>query len=56
LPSGINSDNGASCGAVVRADRTVTCGLLKKGLLKGQGRAAAGRVWVADISIPKGLR
>ncbi len=55
LPSGINSDNGASCGAVVRANHTVTCGLLKKGLLRGKGRAAAGRVSVANISLPRGL-
>jgi hypothetical protein len=31
---------------------TVTLGLPKPGLLKGDGPASAGDVWVADIGVP----
>ena len=41
---------------IVRATGTVTCGFLKIGLLKGQGPGYAGRIQIADISLPKVLR
>lgn len=56
LPSGLSSDTGLPCGIVVRATETVTCGLPKVGLKKGQGPSLSGRVTVADISLPRLLR
>ena len=55
LPSGLSSDTGLPCGVSVKAAVTVTCGLRKVGLSKGQGRAFSGRVVVADISLPRAL-
>ncbi len=53
LPSGLDADTGRSDGPCVKADLTVTLGLPKRGLLLFPGAALAGRVWVADISIPR---
>lgn len=55
VPSGLNSDSGEVMGACVRADVTVTLGLPKKGLAAGEGPRLAGRVVVADISLPRQL-
>jgi NAD(P)H-hydrate epimerase len=52
IPSGICGITGKVLGAAVRADVTVTMGLLKVGLLLYPGAAHAGRVIVADIGIP----
>ena len=51
IPSGIDGLTGAELGRAVRARRTVTFQALKPGLLLGTGRAAAGRVEVADIGL-----
>jgi NAD(P)H-hydrate epimerase len=57
LPSGVDSDTGALVGGrAVRASLTVTLGGLKPGLMFEPGRAAAGRVEIADIGIPEDLR
>ena len=55
IPSGLSADTGLPCGAAVRARETVTCGLPKIGLKKSGGRRFAGRVTVADISLPREL-
>lgn len=55
VPSGINADTGGVMGAAVAADLTVTMGLLKPGLLLGNGPLYAGSVRVADIGIPPGV-
>lgn len=52
LPSGLNSDDGCTPGAVVEAALTVTMGALKAGLLLGEGPRVAGRVVTAEIGIP----
>jgi NAD(P)H-hydrate epimerase len=52
LPSGIHADTGASMGAAVRAEMTVTFGLPKLGLYTGAGLDHAGRIEVVDIGIP----
>lgn len=52
VPSGVEADTGAVRGAAVRADHTVTFGLPKLGLLLEPGAGFAGRLHVADISIP----
>ena len=51
IPSGIDGLTGAELGRAVRAQRTVTFQALKPGLLLEPGRAAAGRVEVADIGL-----
>ena len=55
IPSGLSADTGIPCGAAVRATATVTCGLPKIGLRRGQGRHFCGRITVADISLPRAL-
>lgn len=52
LPSGVDADNGRVYEPAVRADLTVTMGLLKRGLRLYPGRTCAGRTVVADIGIP----
>jgi hydroxyethylthiazole kinase-like uncharacterized protein yjeF len=52
LPSGLDADTGVAYAPTVRAHTTVTLGLPKPGLLKGDGPSAAGEVWVADIGVP----
>lgn len=52
IPSGVESDTGFAAGPAVRADRTVTMGLLKRGLVLPPGRDLAGTVHIANISLP----
>lgn len=49
IPSGISSDNGASMGDAVRADRTVTFGMKKLGQVLFPGREYCGRLTVEDV-------
>jgi ADP-dependent NAD(P)H-hydrate dehydratase / NAD(P)H-hydrate epimerase len=51
VPSGVDADTGADGGAAIRADRTVTFGGLKPGLICGSGAELAGQVVVADIGL-----
>ena len=53
LPSGLDADTGNPLGTCVRADRTVTIGLPKRGLLIHPGAELAGKLEVADIGFPK---
>jgi hydroxyethylthiazole kinase-like uncharacterized protein yjeF len=55
LPSGLDADTGAVPGPCVKADRTVTFALPKRGLLVYPGRGQAGEIVVADIGIPRSL-
>jgi hydroxyethylthiazole kinase-like uncharacterized protein yjeF len=55
LPSGLDADTGAVPGPCVRAARTVTFALPKRGLLVYPGRGQAGEIVVADIGIPRRL-
>lgn len=52
LPSGLDSDTGEAHTPTIRAMVTVTLGLPKAGLVRGDGPAVSGEVWVADIGIP----
>lgn len=52
VPSGLSADTGRPLGACVRADRTVTFGFQKRGLVLFPGAAYAGETAVADIGIP----
>lgn len=51
VPSGVDADTGAVPGECLRADRTVTFGALKTGLLLGEGAEAAGAVHLVDIGL-----
>lgn len=52
IPSGFDTDSGKLIGEVgVKADTTVTFAYLKKGLLLGDCKAAAGEIKVADVGI-----
>jgi hydroxyethylthiazole kinase-like uncharacterized protein yjeF len=52
IPSGVSADTGRPHGIAVKADVTVTFAFLKLGLVLHPGAELAGRVKVADISIP----
>jgi NAD(P)H-hydrate epimerase len=52
IPSGLSADTGEPLGTCVRADRTVTFGFMKRGLVLHPGPYWAGEVQVADIGIP----
>ncbi len=54
IPSGVDSDTGEAGPSAVRADRTVTFGALKPGLLLGAGPDHAGEVRVETIGLPVG--
>ncbi len=51
LPSGVDADTGEVPGDAVRADVTVTFGVLKPGLVVGAGAARAGLVELVDIGL-----
>jgi len=55
VPSGIGVDDGAVTGPVLPADRTVTFGAAKPGLLLPPAAGLAGEVSVVDIDIDIGL-
>ena len=53
LPSGLDADTGNPMGTCVQADRTVTIGLPKRGLLVHPGAEFAGKLEVVDIGFPE---
>lgn len=53
LPSGLDADTGNPLGTCVQADRTVTIGLPKRGLLIHPGAELAGKLEVVDIGFPE---
>ena len=53
LPSGLDANTGHSLGVCVQADRTVTIGLPKRGLLVHPGAEFAGKLEVVDIGFPE---
>jgi hydroxyethylthiazole kinase-like uncharacterized protein yjeF len=55
LPSGVDPDSGEPAGAAVRAAATMTVALPKRGLLTETGRRHAGRLYLADIGLPRAL-
>jgi NAD(P)H-hydrate epimerase len=52
LPSGIHATTGDVLGVAIEAQETVTLGLPKVGLRRGEGPRHAGSVTVADIGVP----
>lgn len=55
IPSGLDADTGKIMGASIRADLTVTLAAPKKGLYLNDGPSAAGKIFTADIGIPRNL-
>ena len=55
IPSGVSAGTGEVLGEAVRADYTVTFALPKRGLLLFPGAEYAGKVFIADIGIPREL-
>ncbi len=52
IPSGYDADSGKALGeAAIKADLTVTFAYMKKGLVLGDCKSAAGKVHVADVGI-----
>ncbi len=55
LPSGVDPDTGAVDGPAIRAERTVTMGGYKTGLMVGAGNVQAGEIRLIDIGIGDAL-
>lgn len=55
LPSGLDADTGKPLGACIQADRTVTIGLPKRGLLVHPGAELSGKLDVVDIGFPQNV-
>jgi len=55
VPSGLDATRGAVCGVAVKASATVTMGLPKIGLVRGDGPEYCGRIRVADIGLSENL-
>jgi hydroxyethylthiazole kinase-like uncharacterized protein yjeF len=53
IPSGIDSDTGKVLGTAVRADKTITFGCKKIGLVNYPGADFAGEIEIIDIGIPE---
>ncbi len=53
IPSGMDGETGRICGECIRASITVTFGFPKAGFFQYPGAGCAGRLVVADISIPR---
>ncbi len=55
IPSGLDGESGRTEGEAIRADRTVTMGLVKTGMVRGKGLDLCGRITVADLGFPAEL-
>ncbi|MBR4173678.1 MAG: NAD(P)H-hydrate epimerase, partial [Clostridia bacterium] len=55
VPSGVDADTGKVLENAIKADKTVTFGAYKKGLLLYDGADFAGEIVVSDISLPKAV-
>ncbi len=55
IPSGISSDTGQIMGEAVKADYTITFGILKRGHLLYPGADYTGRFFIEDIGFPEEL-
>jgi hydroxyethylthiazole kinase-like uncharacterized protein yjeF len=55
IPSGMDADTGEPLGTAVKATRTVTFALPKKGFLNPEAKIFTGELVIADIGIPQEL-
>ncbi len=53
IPSGLDADTGKPLGNAIRAAKTVTFGLLKKGLTNKKAQKFTGKIRIGDISLPR---
>jgi len=55
IPSGLDADTGEVATAAVKAEKTVTFALPKKGLFIGKGPERSGEIILADIGMPRAV-
>jgi len=55
IPSGLDCNTGKILGAAIKATKTVTFAIAKKGFFLNDGPSYTGKVIVSDISIPREL-
>lgn len=55
LPSGVDANTGEVASSVIAADRTVSFGALKTGLVVGAGHLVSGRIHVVDLGLRSAL-
>jgi len=55
IPSGLDCNTGKALGLCLKAKKTVTFALAKKGFFTGNGPEYVGELLITDISIPKNL-
>jgi len=55
IPSGINGSSGEIMGTCIKADKTISFGLPKIGLITHPGCEYTGEIVIADIGIPKAV-
>lgn len=55
IPSGLDATTGSALGCCVMADRTVTFMAMKRGMARGMGPDACGRIIVKDLGVPLDL-
>ncbi len=55
IPTGLDPDKGIPNNPCIRATETLTLALPKKGLLKPEAKPYVGRLFLADISVPREL-
>lgn len=56
IPSGLDADRGVALPVAIKAKKTVTMGLMKKGFLNTVAKKFLGKVVIGNISLPKQLR
>lgn len=56
IPSGLDADRGIPLPIAIKAKRTITMGLAKKGFMNPLAKRCLGKVIIADISLPKQLK
>ena len=55
IPSGLDATSGKVCGVAIKAKRTVTLGLFKRGFFNPEAKKYIGDVTIGDISLPRKL-
>lgn len=55
IPSGMDADTGQPLGDCIKADVTVALAAPKKGFFAPEGKRHCGKIFVADIGIPRSL-
>jgi NAD(P)H-hydrate epimerase len=56
IPSGLDADSGKVESCAIKARHTVAMGLMKKGFLNPAAKRYLGKIFIADISLPKDLK